>query len=53
MKLIAELLTAAALTVTSGRVKTDWIDRTLVTESVTGTWSGNSPSGGENDGSIQ
>ena len=40
MKIIAGLLIAAALAFTSGCAKTDWIDRTLVTVDVTGTWSG-------------
>src|SRR5215467_341349 len=31
---------ATALVFASGCAKTDWIDRTLVTVSVTGTWSG-------------
>jgi hypothetical protein len=40
MKSIVCLLMAAALVVGSGCAKQDWIDRTLVTENVTGTWSG-------------
>jgi hypothetical protein len=40
MKIIAGLLIAAALAFASGCAKTDWIDRTLVTVDVTGTWSG-------------
>ena len=40
MKLIVGLLVVAAVAVDSGRAKTDWIDRTLVTVDVTGTWSG-------------
>jgi hypothetical protein len=40
MKLIAGLLSAAVLAVASGCAKTDWIDRTLVTVDVTGTWHG-------------
>ena len=39
-KLIAGMLTAATLIFTSGCAKTDWIDRTLVTVDVTGTWNG-------------
>jgi len=31
---------AAAVVLASGCAKQDWIDRTLVTENVTGTWSG-------------
>ena len=44
MKIIPALLIAAALGVASGCAKTDWIDRTLVTVDVTGTWFG-SPGG--------
>jgi hypothetical protein len=40
MKITAELLIAAALVFASGCTKTDWIDRTLVTVDVTGTWCG-------------
>jgi hypothetical protein len=40
MNIIAGLLIAAALAFASGCVKTDWIDRTLVTVDVTGTWDG-------------
>ena len=40
MNAIVGLLVAAVLAVGSGCVKTDWIDRTLVTVDVTGTWSG-------------
>lgn len=40
MKLIAGLLIAAAMAAASGCAKTDWIDRTLVTETVTGVWAG-------------
>jgi hypothetical protein len=36
----ARLLIAATLLVALGCVKQDWIDRTLVTVDVTGTWSG-------------
>jgi hypothetical protein len=47
MKLIPGLLIAAAMAVASGCAKTDWIDRTLVTETVTGVWAGSmvSPDG--------
>jgi hypothetical protein len=38
MKIIAGLLIAAALAFVSGCVQKDWIDRTLVTVDVTGTW---------------
>ena len=37
---IACALLAVALTLTVGCAQKDWIDRTLVTETVTGTWSG-------------
>ena len=40
MKLIAGLLIAPVLVVASGCAKADWIDRTLVTETVTGYWAG-------------
>ena len=40
MKIVAGLLIAAALAFASGCAKTDWIDRTLVTVDVTGTWLG-------------
>jgi hypothetical protein len=40
MRTIAGLLLAMALTTTAGCVRTDWIDRTLVTVDVTGTWYG-------------
>jgi hypothetical protein len=45
MKIIAGLLVAAALAFASGCAKTDWIDRTLVTVDVTGTWYGRSAGG--------
>jgi hypothetical protein len=38
MNLTARLLVAAILLFASGCAKTDWIDRTLVTVDVTGTW---------------
>jgi hypothetical protein len=40
MKAIAGVLIVAALTFASGCARTDWIERTLVTVDVTGTWSG-------------
>jgi hypothetical protein len=40
MKAIVGVLVAAVLAVGSGCAKQDWIDRTLVTVDVTGTWSG-------------
>jgi hypothetical protein len=42
MKTIVGVLIAATLAVGSGCAKTDWIERTLVTVDVTGTWSGRS-----------
>jgi hypothetical protein len=40
MKTIAGLLLTMTLTTNAGCARTDWIDRTLVTVDVTGTWSG-------------
>ena len=40
MKAIAGALTVAALAFGAGCAKSDWIERTLVTVDVTGTWSG-------------
>jgi len=40
MKSIVCLLIASTLAVGLGCAKTDWIDRTLVTVDVTGTWYG-------------
>jgi hypothetical protein len=40
MKFTARLLIAATLLFASGCAKTDWIDRTLVTVDVTGSWAG-------------
>jgi hypothetical protein len=40
MKALVGVLIAATLLVGSGCAKTDWIDRTLVTETVTGVWAG-------------
>jgi hypothetical protein len=40
MRAIVGILIAAALAFASGCARTDWIDRTLVTVDVTGTWSG-------------
>jgi hypothetical protein len=40
MKTIAGVLIAAALAFGSGCARSDWIDRTLVTVDVTGTWQG-------------
>jgi hypothetical protein len=46
MKAPIVLLIAAALLVGSGCAKKDWIDRTLVTVDVTGTWYGSPPGAG-------
>ena len=40
MRMVTRVLIAAALTFGSGCVQADWIDRTLVTVDVTGTWYG-------------
>ena len=50
MKAIAGVLVVAALTFASGCARTDWIERTLVTVDVTGSWSGSvgGPGGGFN-----
>lgn len=47
MRTIIRVLIVAALTFGSGCAKTDWIDRTLVTVDVTGSWYGRTtPVGG-------
>jgi hypothetical protein len=43
MKIIVGVLMVAALAFGSGCAKTDWIERTLVTVDVTGTWQGRFP----------
>ena len=48
MKTIAGVLMLAALICDSGCARTDWIERTLVTVDVTGTWSGSVIGGGGN-----
>jgi hypothetical protein len=40
MRTIAGLLLTTLLTMTAGCAQKDWIDRTLVTVDVTGTWAG-------------
>jgi hypothetical protein len=40
MKIIAGMLIAAALAFGSGCARSDWIERTLVTVDVTGSWQG-------------
>jgi hypothetical protein len=51
MKTIAGLLLTTLLTMSTGCARSDWIDRTLVTVDVTGTWHGNS--GGTSGGSKE
>ena len=46
MRIGARLLLAISLAICLGCAKQDWIDRTLVTVDVTGTWSGALISGG-------
>jgi hypothetical protein len=45
MRTIAGLLLATLLAVSAGCAQKDWIDRTLVTVDVTGTWYGHSTGG--------
>ena len=45
MKTLAALLIVATLLAGVGCARQDWIDRTLVTVDVTGTWSGTGPGG--------
>ena len=52
MKTLAGLLLAMLLTMDAGCARTDWIDRTLVTVDVTGTWNGRSEGGGPMEGSF-
>lgn len=51
MNRTARLLLATAFVLASGCAKQDWTDRTLVTEDVTGTWSGSA--GGVGGGSRE
>ena len=44
MRAIARMILVAALVCGSGCARPDWIDRTLVTVDVTGTWQGAGPS---------
>ena len=46
MKTVAGVLIVAALAFGSGCARSDWIERTLVTLDVTGTWSGRVGGGG-------
>jgi hypothetical protein len=52
MKTLAGLLLATLLTMTAGCEQKDWIDRTLITVDVTGTWTGRfaAPDGGGSAG---
>ena len=49
MRAMARLLIAGALCFGSGCASSDWIDRTLVTVDVTGTWVGKIGGGGSRD----
>jgi hypothetical protein len=40
MRAVARMLVAGAMVLSAGCASTDWIDRTLVTVDVTGTWQG-------------
>jgi hypothetical protein len=46
MKTVAAVILVAALTSGLGCARSDWIDRTLVTVDVTGTWQGTGSTGG-------
>jgi hypothetical protein len=52
MKLIVGMIMVAALAVSSGCAKTDWIDRTLVTANVTGVWEGSFRGTGGGGGGV-
>jgi hypothetical protein len=52
LKTIAGLLIVAALAFGSGCARSDWIERTLVTVDVTGTWNGSIPGGGNASGDL-
>jgi len=49
MRAITRVLIAAALAFGYGCASSDWIDRTLVTVDVTGTWYGTFPGSGSSD----
>ena len=49
MRAITRVLFAGALALAAGCTSTDWIDRTLVTVDVTGTWVGRTGGGGSRD----
>jgi hypothetical protein len=52
VKTIAGVLMLAALICGSGCARTDWIERTLVTVDVTGTWNGSIPGGSNATGDL-
>ena len=52
MKTIAGVLIVAALVFGSGCATSDWIERTLVTVDVTGTWFGSIPGGSNTTGDF-
>ena len=52
MKTLAGLLLAVLLTMDAGCARTDWIDRTLVTVDVTGTWYGRAGGSATGGGSF-
>jgi hypothetical protein len=45
MKTVVRMILVAALACGSGCAKPDWIEQTLVTVDVTGTWEGSTPGG--------
>ena len=52
MNALIGLLIGTTLVIGSGCAKPDWIDRTLVTVDVTGTWSGYSTGSGSYSGEL-
>jgi hypothetical protein len=52
VKTIAGVLILAALICGSGCARSDWIERTLVTVDVTGTWYGSIPGGSNSTGDL-
>jgi len=52
MKRLIGSVIATTLAIGSGCAKQDWIDRTLVTVDVTGTWSGYSTGSGSDSGEL-
>jgi hypothetical protein len=53
MRAVTRVLIAGALAFSAGCASADWIDRTLVTVDVTGTWFGIAPVGGYGEMSIE